>query len=71
MDVVGSQGLTVEEKELQLWNEIGRNTMGFTVPCVFLTLSFERAQKQGVHLGPRSWFLNIIPNEKELASLEK
>ena len=71
MDVVGSQGLTVEEKELQLWNELGRNTMGFTVPGVFLTLSFERAQKQRVHLGPRNWFLNIILNEKELASLEK
>ena len=45
--------------------------MGFTVPCVFLTLTFERAQKQRVHLGPRTWFLNIIPSEKELASLEK
>lgn len=54
MDVVGSQGLTVEEKELQLWNELGRNTMGFTIPCAFLTLSFERAQKQRVHLGPRN-----------------
>lgn len=34
-------------------------------------LSFERAQKQRVHLGPRSWFLNIIPDEKEISILGK